>query len=194
MQWADIDARHDPDPVRHCAAVAAAGVDIPLDVFEQLFHEPDSDRRLGYLLREIDWSDVVWRESQLSGAALVEVLIPREYEHAVAEARETVLVDGLQDDRPEVVLHWRDHGSWFRSPVLVTGDVIGPAVAYGAPGRVHPSRKPARAHGSGRGSCGQTAPRLDRTQSDRVTERELMQELRLLATTMDVRMRQLETG
>ena len=125
MQWADIDARHDPDPVRHCAAVAAAGVDIPLDVFEQLFHEPDSDRRLGYLLREIDWSDVVWRESQLSGAALVEVLIPREYEHAVAEARATVLVDGLQDDRPEVVQHWRDHGSWFRLPVLVTGDVIG---------------------------------------------------------------------
>ena len=130
MQWADIDARHDPDPARHCAAVAAAGVDIPLDVFEQLFHEPDSDRRLGYLLREIDWSDIVWRESHLSGAALVEVQIPREYEHAVEEARANVLVEGLQDDRPDVVQHWRDHGSWFRSPVLVTGDVIGPAVAY----------------------------------------------------------------
>jgi hypothetical protein len=47
------------------------------------------------------------------------------YRHAVDEARARTVEEGIQDARPEVLAHWRDAGTWRRSPVLVTGEVIG---------------------------------------------------------------------
>lgn len=41
------------------------------------------------------------------------------------EARERCSQFGIRDDREEVTAHWRDVGSWFVPPVIVTGEVLG---------------------------------------------------------------------
>ena len=126
----EIAALYLDDPDQHRRAAEAAGLVCPADVFEQLFHEPRGDNQFAQTVDNIDWQNVRWREVELSGAALVESQIPRTYEHAVEEARAAVLTDGLQDERAEVVAHWREQHTWFRSPILVTGDVSGSPVAY----------------------------------------------------------------
>jgi hypothetical protein len=130
LSFADIAALHQADPDAHRRAAESRGLVCPPDVFEQLFHEPHADLIFAALLRPIDWQTVRWRETELSGAAIAGVHIPRDYEHAVEEARSAVVAEGLMDDRSDVVEHWAMHQSWFRSPILLTGDVVARPVAY----------------------------------------------------------------
>src|SRR6202035_2598385 len=76
-------------------------------------------------VRFIDWANVEWEESTLSGVALRRVAVPRLYQHAVDEARWRTVEGGIQDDRLEIVEHWRTAQTWLRSPILVAGDVLG---------------------------------------------------------------------
>jgi hypothetical protein len=99
-------------------------------VFEQLFHEPHADPMFASAVHLIDWAGVSWREIELSGLALSEAHVPRGYEHAVEEARWRTEKEGLQDERAEVVAHWGEEGTWFRAPVLVTGEVMDRLVSH----------------------------------------------------------------
>lgn len=130
LSFADIAALHQADPDEHRRAAESRGLVCPPDVFEQLFHEPHADPIFATLLRPIDWQTARWREATLSGVALAEAHVPRDFEHAVEQARSAVVAEGLMDDRADVIEHWGSHQSWFRSPILVTGDVVGRPVAY----------------------------------------------------------------
>lgn len=125
MRWAAIQALFDPDTFRHRASVTAAGLHVPLDVFEQLFHDHHGDEAFEPLVRAVDWARVEWAEAQLAGVALRQVRVPRVYQYAVDEARAFALAEGVQDERPEVVAHWRTAGTWLVPPVLVAGSAIG---------------------------------------------------------------------
>ena len=130
LSFAMIASVYHPDAEEHRRAAESIGLVCPVDVFEQLLHETHAEPLFAATVRKIDWLNVRWREAELTGAVLVEVQIPRDYEHAVVEARAAVQTDGLQDERSEVVSHWRGHGSWFRSPILVTGEVADLPIAY----------------------------------------------------------------
>ncbi len=130
MRWSGIQSLYDADPDVHRARVRDMGLDVAADVFEQLFHEPHADPVFASVVQSIDWSGVIWRGVELSGLALSEAHVPREYEHAVEEARARTGEEGLQDERPEVVAHWREASTWFRAPVLVTGQVTDRRVGY----------------------------------------------------------------
>jgi hypothetical protein len=125
VQWAAIQTLYDGDCFRHRAFVTAAGLDVPLEVFAQLFHDHHGDTVFEPLVRTVDWARIEWRESSRGGASLRQVRVPRAYQHAVDEARALVVAEGLQDERPEVVAHWRKEGTWLAPPILVAGSAIG---------------------------------------------------------------------
>jgi hypothetical protein len=125
VRWAAIQALFDPDAFRHRASVTAAGLYVPLDVFEQLFHDHHDDEGFEQLVRAVDWARVEWTEASMAGVSLRQVRVPRAYQHAVDEARAFVLEEGLQDDRPDVVENWHTAGTWLVPPVLVAGSAIG---------------------------------------------------------------------
>jgi hypothetical protein len=106
IRWSDIQAFYDDEFEVHRARVRDIGLDVPADVFEQLFHEPHADPLFASVVHLIDWAGVTWRQVELSGLALSEVHVLRGYEHAVEEARWRTEEQGLQDERPEVVAHW----------------------------------------------------------------------------------------
>ena len=56
--------------------------------------------------------------------------VERGYQYAVDEARSRTRESGLADKRDEVVQYWASHGSWFRPPILVTGEVTGSGLEY----------------------------------------------------------------
>ena len=89
---------------------------MPVDVFEQLFHESHQDPLFALVVLWVDWAGVAWREIELSGFVLAQVHGPREYEHALEEARARTIEEGLQDERPEVESHWHQKSTWFRAP------------------------------------------------------------------------------
>jgi len=130
IRWSNIQALYDPELEVHRARVKEIGLDAPADVFEQLFHESHADPIFASVVHLIDWAGVAWREVELSGLALAEVHVLREYEHAVEEARGRTAEEGLQDERASVVAHWGEEGTWFRAPVLVTGGVVDRPVSY----------------------------------------------------------------
>jgi hypothetical protein len=130
IRWASIRSLYDPDAEIHRARARGIGLDAPSDVFEQLFHEPHSDPLFAAVVGSIDWAGVGWRETELSGSALAEVHVPRQYERAVEEARAAVVAAGLEDERPEVINHWHEYASWLRAPLLVSGGVVGRSLAY----------------------------------------------------------------
>ena len=130
IRWTSVDALYAADHEVHRARAREIGVDTPADVFEQLFHEPHQDPVFALVVQWVDWAGVTWREIELSGFVLAQVQVPREYEHAVEEARARTLEQGLQDDRPEVGSHWHEASTWFRAPVLVTGEITDRRVSY----------------------------------------------------------------
>jgi hypothetical protein len=67
---------------------------------------------------------------EFSGVTLRQVQVDRSFQHALDEARDRVMQVGIEDDRPEVVQHWRDAHSWLVAPVLVSGEVLGSSVGY----------------------------------------------------------------
>jgi hypothetical protein len=127
VQWQWIQALYDPDAVRHHAAASAGeeGLVIPLEVFEQVFHDHHDDAEFGTRVRDVDWTPITWGATTMTGAQLRQVGVPRQYQFAVDEARILTIEEGPQDDRPEVVDHWRDAGTWRVPPVLIAGPVLG---------------------------------------------------------------------
>jgi len=125
ISWAAVQSIQAADAAEHFGRAQALGLECPLDVFEQLFHDPTGREDFDSAVRSIDWANVLWEETELSGVALRRVAVPRPYQHAVDEARWRTLQEGVQDDRPEIIEHWQTAGTWLRSPILVAGDVIG---------------------------------------------------------------------
>lgn len=121
--WAAIQAQYVPSLELHAMRCQRIGLACPLDVFEQLFHEAHLDGDLAHALAHVDWQRVRWDSKLLSGRELRDVSVPRTFETAFAAGQANVLERGLEDDREQVVRHWRDVGTWLRAPVLVTGDI-----------------------------------------------------------------------
>ena len=128
LSWRDIDTLHVEDAFGHWQAAERLGLDCPLDVFEQLFHER------GVIIpsaaASIDWLRVRWSEERLSGAELRGVTVDRFFQRAVDEARAVTVEAGLYDDRPEVIAAWRQEHTWIVPPVLLRGEVTGATHRY----------------------------------------------------------------
>lgn len=120
-----------PDLVEHHAAAQALGLDCPLDVFEQLFHDPHGDGRLAEAVRFLDWRSVSWREDTLTGFALRRVGVPKRFQHAVEEARWLTTKEGFIDRRPDVMARWSENRTWMRAPVVVSGEGLQLLAEYG---------------------------------------------------------------
>ena len=125
MQWDSIRRIGSDDARAFWAHAGASGLDCPFDVFEQLFFDHQSDAEFALLVQAVDWQSVAWEQTELSGAALRRVAVPRPYQRALDEARWRTLELGLQDERPEVLEHWRAHATWIRSPILIVGAALG---------------------------------------------------------------------
>jgi hypothetical protein len=131
ISWAAVQSIQAAGAAEHFVRAQALGLECPLDVFEQLFHDHTGNEGFASAVRSIDWANVLWEETALSGAALRRVAVARPYQHAVDEARWHTLQEGVQDDRPEIIEHWHTAGTWLRSPILVAGEVMGSPLGTG---------------------------------------------------------------
>lgn len=129
--WSAIQAQYVPSLELHAMRCQRIGLACPLDVFEQLFHEAHLDGDLAHALANVDWQRVRWDSKLLSGRELRDVTVPPTFQPAFAAAEATVVTRGLEDERENVVSYWRAAGTWLRSPVLVTGEVVGIAEPHG---------------------------------------------------------------
>lgn len=77
LPWSTIQQVYAADLTEHFAAAQAFGLECPLDVFEQLFHDHHDDAELVDVLRFVDWSAARWEEGDLSGVALRRLGVPR---------------------------------------------------------------------------------------------------------------------
>jgi hypothetical protein len=125
LTWPIIQQLHAADLATYWQRVSDAGLECPLDVFEQLFFDHHDDADFAAVVRLIDWQTVRWEEVNWSAAALRRISVPRPYRLAVDEARTRTVEEGIQDERPEVIEHWQQIGTWLRSPILVSGEVTG---------------------------------------------------------------------
>jgi hypothetical protein len=125
ITWASVQNEYTPNAAEHFDRAQALGLGCPADVFEQLFHDHHDDDNFAGIVRFIDWANVGWEATALSGVALRRVAVPRPYQRAVDEARWRTAEEGVQDDRPEIIQHWQTAGTWQRSPILIAGEVMG---------------------------------------------------------------------
>jgi hypothetical protein len=125
IRWSDVQGVYSAQLQEHWLRSQTFGLECPLDVFEQLFFDHQGDEEFAGILRFVDWALVVWEQRHLSGVTLRRAAVARAYQHAVDEARWRTLEEGVQDDRPEIVEHWRTAGTWLRPPILVAGHVTG---------------------------------------------------------------------
>jgi hypothetical protein len=123
LDWAKIQSVYTANAAEHSHRVASLGLDSPLDVFEQLFHDHHADAEIANLLRFVNWSEVSWEEGALSGVAVRHAGVPRPYQRAVDEARQETARSGFHDDRPEVMEHWLESHTWIRAPIVLAGDL-----------------------------------------------------------------------
>jgi hypothetical protein len=128
--WGRIQRLYDADAAVHWQRCAAEGLECPQDVFAQLFHEDAHNEDFAAIVRAVDWGRVSWRLKEFSGITLRQVRVDRGYQYAVDEARDRATQFGIVDDREEVVNHWRDVHTWFASPVVVAGEVMGSLVGF----------------------------------------------------------------
>ena len=124
LTWSAIQQVCSADLQEHFAGAQGFGLECPLGVFEQLFHDHHDDPELAAVLRFVDWSAVRWEEGDLSGVVLRRLGIPRPFQHAVDEARFRTAEQGFEDERPEVMWHWSEARTWIRSPIVLAGDVL----------------------------------------------------------------------
>lgn len=130
LTWNAIQKTYSPDPVEYLALAQGLGLQWPLDVFEQLFIDHHDDAEFGAVVALIDWSTVEWSEKRLSGVALRCIGVPRVYQLAADEARTRTAEEGFQDEREEVMNHWREARTWTQSPIVMTGDLFQTALQY----------------------------------------------------------------
>lgn len=128
--WSRVQRLYDADAAVHWRSCAVEGLECPQEVFAQLFHEDANNPDFAAIVRAVDWGRVTWTLEEFSGVALRHVWVHRGYQYALDEARERAAQFGILDDRPEVVVHWREAKSWFAAPVLVAGEVLGSRVGY----------------------------------------------------------------
>ncbi|HEY0745462.1 MAG TPA: hypothetical protein VGD63_02085 [Steroidobacteraceae bacterium] len=130
LTWNAVQRAYSPDPAEYFARAQGPGLQCPIDIFEQLFVDHHDDAEFGTLVGPIDWGAVEWTEKHLSGAALRRIGVPRAYQYAVDEARGRTAQNGFQDERQEVMNHWREAKTWMRSPILLAGDLLQTALQY----------------------------------------------------------------
>jgi hypothetical protein len=130
MHWTGLQENVDSSAEAHWKACEAAGLACPFDVFEQLIFDHHVDADMAKLLRHVDFARVVWEERDLSGVVWRRVAVPRAYQEAVDEARHRTFLEGISDEREEVLAHWEVASTWLRSPVLIGGDALGSGVEY----------------------------------------------------------------
>jgi hypothetical protein len=155
--WSRIQRLYAEDPAVHWQCCQAEGLECPLDVFSQLFHEEANNADFAALVRAVDysapsasplahcsgpprpgvrqrvalsWGRVRWELQEFSGIALRQVRVDRAFQHALDEARDRATQFGIVDEREEVIAHWRDAHSWFTPPVMVAGEVFRSNVGY----------------------------------------------------------------
>ena len=128
--WARVQRLYDADTAVHWQRCASEGLECPLEVFTQLFHEDAGNAEFAVIVRAVDWGRVRWELQEFSGIALRQVRVDRGSQYAVDEARARTAQLGIRDDRDEVVNHWRDQGSWLTPPVMVAGEVLASNVGY----------------------------------------------------------------
>jgi hypothetical protein len=129
ISWSAIHGIEAFDATEHFVRSQALGLECPTEVFAQLFHDNSGDEGFASAVGSVDWANVLWEETMLSGLALRRVAVPRTYQHAVDEARWRTLQEGVKDSRPQIIEHWRTAGTWLRSPILVAGEVMGSPVS-----------------------------------------------------------------
>jgi hypothetical protein len=125
IRWSDVQGVYSAELQDYWTRAQALGLECPLDVFEQLFFDHHGDDAFASVVRFVDWTVVEWEGRPLSGVALRRIAVPRLYQHAVDEARWRTIEEDLQDERPEIIAHWRTAQTWLRSPILVAGNVTG---------------------------------------------------------------------
>ena len=130
LTWSALQNKFHGTAAAHWNLCESFGLACPFDVFEQLFFEHHGREDFAGLLSGIDWSEVVWREQMMSGAELQRVAVPRAFQVAVDEARVRTELIGVEDDRDEVLTQWAEEGTWLRSPILVSGALLGSGVEW----------------------------------------------------------------
>ena len=123
--WSRIQRLYDASVDIHLQRCESEGLQCPLEVFVQLFHEPANNADFAVIIRSIDWGRVQWELQEISGVALRHIRADREYQHALDEARDQTTRYGIVDERQEVSESWRDRKSWLVPPVAVKGDLLG---------------------------------------------------------------------
>ena len=103
LNWAQIQSVYTAVAAEHSHRAASLGLDCPLDVFEQLFHDHHDDVEIASLVHFVNWGEVSWEEGAVSGVALRHTGVPRAFQRAVDEARQETARQGFHDDRPEVI-------------------------------------------------------------------------------------------
>lgn len=130
LNWAKIQSVYTANAAEHSHCAASLGLDCPLDVFEQLFHDHHDDVEIAGLVHFVNWADVSWEEGAVSGVALRHAGVPRPYQRAVDEARQETARDGFHDDRPEVMQHWAESHTWIRAPIVLAGELLQSSLRY----------------------------------------------------------------
>ena len=67
IRWTAIQELYTVNAIEHSDRARGLGLDCPVNVFEQLFHEHHGDKDFGQVVRFIDWANVGWEETALSG-------------------------------------------------------------------------------------------------------------------------------
>lgn len=131
LTWSAIQRGYTPEPAEHLSRAQSLGLNCPLEVFQDLFRDHHDNHDLADIhLRFVDWRAVAWEEAALSGVALRQIGVPRDYQLAVDEARTRTAQLGFSDDRPEVFQHWEAYGTWIRPPIVIEGDLLQSGIRY----------------------------------------------------------------
>ena len=128
--WGRVQRLYHANAEVHWQRCASEGLECPLDVFAQLFHEDANNVDFAAIVRTVDWGRVRWGLEEFPGGTMRQVRVDRGYQHALDEARERATQFGIVDDRSDVVEHWRDAHSWLVPPVMVAGNVIETNIGY----------------------------------------------------------------
>jgi len=82
LSWVKIQNGYADESAEHPARTRMVGLEWPVEVFEQLFHNAHHDGEPAEYLRFVDWKAVRWEEGELSGVAPRRAGVPRAFQHA----------------------------------------------------------------------------------------------------------------
>lgn len=125
FSWARIQRLYDADAVVHWQRCDTESLQCPQQVFTQLFHEKANDQEFAAIASTVDWGQVRWELTEMSGVALRHLHVDRGFRLALDEARDHAVCYGIVDERARVEAHWRDAKSWVVPPIAVSGELLG---------------------------------------------------------------------